>query len=111
MKRLIIGILLGALLGVICIVGALLRSEETLETSYLAAFWYNRVIIGLALGLAFPLKRLNAALIRGGLTGFAISFAFYLTTGFEDFIGFFAGIIYGLVIGYVLYLYDTKTTL
>ena len=110
MKRLFIGIILGALLGVVCIIGALLRSEEALQTVYLAAFWYNRLIIGLALGIALPLKNLKPALTRGGLIGLAVSFAFYLTTDFNDFTGFFAGVIYGFIIAYVLYLYDVKTT-
>ncbi|MGM0436496.1 MAG: hypothetical protein ACQEQA_05540 [Bacillota bacterium] len=109
MKRILLGTALGALLGVVCILGALIRSEETLSTVYLIAFWYNRVIIGIALGIALPVKTLKHALVRGGLIGLAISFAFYLTTDFNDFVGFFAGIVYGFIIGYVLYLYDKKT--
>ncbi|MFP4078332.1 MAG: hypothetical protein ACLFUQ_04240 [Candidatus Izemoplasmataceae bacterium] len=109
MKRLLIGLSLGALLGVVCIVGATLRSEEALEPVYLTAFWYNRVIIGLALGIAVPLLDIRKALLRGALIGLAVSFAFYLTTDFNDFTGFFAGIVYGVIIAYVLQLYDGKT--
>ena len=89
MKRILIGTLLGALLGVVCIVGAVLRSEETLKTVYLAAFWYNRLIIGIALGIAVPFKSLKPALLRGAVIGLVVSFAFYLTTDFNDFVGFF----------------------
>ena len=109
MKRLLIGLGLGALLGVVCIVGATLRSEEALEPIYLTAFWYNRIIIGLALGLAVPGTEMKTALLRGAIVGFAVSFAFYLTTGFNDFTGFFAGIVYGVIIAYVLHLYDKRT--
>jgi hypothetical protein len=108
MKRLTIGIILGALLGVVCIIGANIRSEEALEPIYLTAFWYNRVIIGMAIGLTGSILDLKKVLVRGGMIGFVVSFAFYLTTGFNDFVGFFAGIVYGVIIAYILYLYDIK---
>ncbi len=97
---------MGAALGVVCIVGAMLRSDEALDPLYLTAFWYNRVLIGLMLGLAKPERALKNALIKGGILGFVVSFAFYITTGFNDFTGFFAGIVYGLIIATVLYRFD-----
>jgi len=88
----------GALLGVVCIVGASLRSETGLDTTYLFAFWYNRVLMGLAIGLAARAKSLERALLRGALLGLLVSFAFYSSTGFGDVVGFGAGIVYGVMI-------------
>jgi len=101
MKRVGLGLLLGATLGIFCIVGASLRTEGTVETYYLFSFWYNRVIIGLVIGL-IPKDHLKGALIKGGLSGLVVSFAFYSSTNFEDVVGFIAGIIYGLIIAFLL---------
>ncbi len=88
----------GALLGVVCIVGASLRSNEPLALSYLFAFWYNRVLMGAFIGIV-PLPKKNAhALLMGAAIGLFISFAFYSATNFHDLIGFIVGIPYGLII-------------
>jgi len=51
-KRLKICIATGAILGVFCIVGALVRSGFQRDAIFLFALWYNRLIMGLMIGLA-----------------------------------------------------------
>ncbi|MFU8786815.1 MAG: hypothetical protein ACNA7U_06145 [Candidatus Izemoplasmataceae bacterium] len=106
-KRLLIGIITGALLGVVCIIGAQVRSGFTQNIDYLFAFWYNRLLMGTVLGLLTGIP-LNKAIIRGIILGTLISFAFYASTGFADVIGFIAGIVYGIIIETTLYHFDTK---
>ena len=105
-KRVLIGIISGAILGVVCILGANLRSTETLETTYLFAFWFNRVLIGLVVGL-ISRNILKLRIIHGALFGTLISFGFYSATSFEDIIGFIAGIFYGVIIALVIFYFDS----
>ena len=102
-KRLLLGISAGAILGIFCIIGASVRSGFTHEADYLFAFWYNRVIIGMAIGLASQLNDLRKVILRGAIIGTAVSFAFLSSTGFGDFVGFFAGLVYGVIIDFVLF--------
>ena len=51
-KRMKICIASGAVLGVICIVGASARSGFQSDAYLLFALWYNRLIMGLVIGLA-----------------------------------------------------------
>ena|SRR6056297_919475 len=97
-KRLKISLLMGAILGVVCIIGALIRSGFNLSSVYLFAFWYNRLLIGLVIGISQKTERLPKALARGAIFGFLVSFAFYSATGFSDPVGFVAGIFYGVII-------------
>jgi len=102
-RRIFISLLAGALLGVLCIVGAQLRYGNQLETNYLFAFWFNRVLIGLVIGLASKCFTLPKALIRGAILGAFVSFAFYSSTGYYDLTGFIAGIVYGVIIEFAAY--------
>jgi len=102
-KRVIIGILLGAILGVICIVGASLRMPGELSPVYLFAFWFNRLLMGLMIGLLSRPKNIKHALFRGIFFGTLISFAFYSATIFFDLTGFLAGLVYGIIIEGTLY--------
>ncbi len=102
MKKIALGLLWGALLGVVCIAGASLRSEETLSGSYLFAFWYNRLLIGLVIGL-LPKQSFKHFLISGVILGTVVSFAFYASTDFADPIGFVAGAVYGAIIPLILH--------
>ncbi len=102
-RRIFYGLLLGAVLGIFCIVGASLRDPNTLSFIYLFSFWYNRVIMGLVIGLLPKSKTLEFALLRGLIFGGLISFAFYGATEFNDLMGFFAGFAYGVIIEYVLF--------
>ncbi len=95
MKEALIG---GALLGIICVVGAYIRSGSTASPVFVFSLWYNRVIIGLAVGAPWQETSRPKALLRGTLLGLLISFAFYSATGFQDHISFVAGILYGAII-------------
>ena len=107
-KRMKVSLAAGAILGVVCIVGAQVRSGFEQEAFYLFAFWYNRLLMGLVIGLAVRTKALPQALTRGGFLGLLVSLAFYSATGFHDFVGFLAGIAYGLIIEYAAFRYAPK---
>lgn len=97
-KRLIQALIGGALLGIICVVGAYIRSGSTTSPIFVFSLWYNRVIIGLAVGAPWKVSSRGKALLRGAILGLAISFAFYSSTGFQDPISFVAGIVYGVIL-------------
>jgi len=103
-KRLIVSIIGGAILGGVCIIGAHIRYDGTLEFSYLLSFWFNRVLIGLFIGLLPANISLPKRLVRGFLVGIFISFAFYSATEFLDLTGFLVGGIYGIIIEYAAYM-------
>jgi uncharacterized membrane protein len=95
MKEALIG---GALLGIICVVGAYVRSGSTASPVFVFSLWYNRVIIGLAVGAPWNETSRTKALLRGAILGLLVSFAFYSSTGFQDHISFVAGIVYGAIL-------------
>jgi uncharacterized membrane protein len=95
MKEALIG---GALLGIICVVGAYIRSGSSASPTFVFSLWYNRVIIGLAVGAPWKTTSRGKALLRGALLGLLVSFAFYCSTDFQDPISFVAGIVYGALI-------------
>ncbi|MGB6369826.1 MAG: hypothetical protein WBF68_02170 [Atribacterota bacterium] len=105
-KRMKTCIASGAVLGVFCIVGAFVRSGYQSETYYLFALWYNRVIMGLLIGLAGGNLGWPKVIGRGALFGLIVSFAFYSSTGFNDIVSFLAGILYGIIIEYIAFKYD-----
>jgi len=104
-KRLTISIVAGALLGIVCIIGGSIRASGFAGSElFLIAMWYNRVIMGLTIGLAGDWQLIEGAAnryLRGILIGLLISAAFFLSTGFQDVLAFFAGLIYGVIIEYV----------
>ena len=77
-KRLIAGIVTGALLGVLCIIGGGIRLGFSGNSMLLAGMWYNRLVMGALIG-----------------------FAFLLSTGFRDPVGLAAAMVYGLIIDIV----------
>ncbi len=97
-KRLKEALIGGALLGIICVVGAYLRSGSSASPGLIFSLWYNRVIIGLAVGAPWKTTSRSKALLRGAILGLLVSFAFYSSTGFTDHISFVAGIVYGVVL-------------
>jgi len=99
---------MGAILGIFCILGAKVRYDNTLANWYLFAFWFNRVLIGLVIGLVAWETNLYIRLVRGLLLGLLVSFAFYSSTNYLDLVGFLAGGIYGIIIEYVGYLLRKK---
>lgn len=102
-KRLLFGLILGAILGVFCIVGASLRMPGELSFVYLFSFWFNRLLMGLVIGLLSKPKHIKFGLIRGVFFGAFVSFAFYSATEFNDLMGFLAGVVYGMIIETVLF--------
>ena len=95
MKEALIG---GALLGIVCVVGAYIRSGSTASPIFVFSLWYNRVIIGLAVGAPWKATNQSKALLRGAILGLMVSFAFYSATNFQDPISFVAGLVYGALI-------------
>lgn len=105
-KRMKICIVVSAILGVICIIGASVRSGFQSEPYFLFALWYNRLVMGMMIGLAGKNTGLSKVISRGAFLGLLVSFAFYASTGFDDVVSFLAGIIYGIIIEYVAFKYD-----
>ena len=88
----------GAILGLVCVAGAYIRSGSAASPVFVFSLWYNRVIIGLAVGAPWPAKPRNKALLRGAALGLLVSLAFYSSTGFQDPVSFVAGILYGVIL-------------
>ncbi len=110
-KRLIISILAGAILGIFCIVGLSIRLGVAGNELFIFATWINRVVMGLVIGLAPYYKIKNTTrniIIRGAFFGLVISGSFYLSTDFKDTLGFFAGIVYGIIIDFIATRYEKK---
>ena len=105
-QNIVIGLITGALLGVICIVGASLRNPDATNV-FLFAFWFNRVVMGLAIGMMRESSR-NMMILKGLVLGTFISFTFYSATNFEDLMGFIAGMAYGVIIGFAVYYFPKR---
>ncbi|MDD3572798.1 MAG: hypothetical protein PHP07_07635 [Eubacteriales bacterium] len=97
-KRMKVSILAGAVLGVVCIAGALVRSGGTAGFGFLFALWFNRVLMGMTIGLAHEKADQRTLILRGALLGLIVSFAFYSASGFTDVVSFLAGVVYGVII-------------
>ncbi|MFO7809837.1 MAG: hypothetical protein R6V47_00495 [Candidatus Delongbacteria bacterium] len=98
-KRAIIGLILGAVLGVFCIIGVNTRMGDQVTGLFLFATWFNRVVMGLMIGFYTPATgNLLHSAVRGGLLGLIVSFSLYSATEFIDTPGFIAGIVYGVII-------------
>ena len=100
-KRMKVSVLTGVALGVVCIIGALIRSGGTSGFYFLFALWFNRVLMGMVIGLITEKAKYLTMILRGASLGLIVSFAFFSATGFVDVISFFAGIIYGIIIEFV----------
>lgn len=106
MKRLLIGTLAGALLGVVCILGVAQRlptAPVPSETGYLANAWFQRLIMGVIVGLAGNLRLFGApqglpnAALRGLLIGAFTSVSFAFLGQQTTWTYFAAGLGFGLV--------------
>jgi hypothetical protein len=95
MKASLIG---GAVLGLICVIGAFVRSGFTASPVFVFSLWYNRVIIGLLVGAPWGPANRGMRLLRGAGLGLAVSFAFYSSTDFADPVSFLAGVVYGMIL-------------
>lgn len=97
-KRMKVALIGGALLGLVCVIGAYVRSGFTASPTFVFSLWYNRVLLGLIVGAPWPATARKKALLRGALLGLLVSFAFYCATGFSDPVSFAAGIVYGVIL-------------
>ena len=71
---------------------------------FLLANWYNRVIMGLVIGLAGGITVIKGKfnpLLRGLLLGLMVSLALFISTELRDPLGFMAGIAYGVIIDFL----------
>lgn len=109
-RRLGISILLGAILGVLCIIGVGSRVGITGNEWYLLGMWYNRVLMGVLIGFAgswMIVSReekegdLKNAAIRGFILGVVVTTSIFLSTEFRDVPAWFAGVAYGVIIDVV----------
>jgi hypothetical protein len=109
-KRAMMGLILGAVLGVFCIFGVNYRMGDQVSELFLFATWFNRIVMGLMIGFYTPVsKKLSTAALRGGILGLIVSFSLYSATDFLDTPGFIAGIFYGIIIDVICTKYgDTK---
>ncbi len=105
-KRLKVSILMGVILGVFCIIGAAVRSGYQRDALWLFALWYNRLLMGLLIGLPWRNNSLLKAIGRGALLGLFVSFAFYSATGFDDIVSFLAGMAYGMIVEGIAFVFD-----
>lgn len=106
-KRIFLGLIIGAFLGLICVGGASVRMPDQ-DPSYLFSLWYNRVLMGLVISILGRAKTVKFTILRGFILGGLISYAFYATTGHQDLVSFLAGFIYGVIIDLSLYRLDKK---
>jgi len=110
-RRIGIALIVGALLGILCIIGVGSRIPGGYSNIvYLTAVWYNRVLMGLMVGLAGGITLIKSdknknyinAIVRGLLIGLIVSSAtLLLSETILDLMGWFAGIIYGPIIDVV----------
>ena len=107
-RRMKISLITGILLGIVCIIGASIRSGFERETYWLFALWYNRLLMGFIIGAPWKTAELKMALTRGAAIGLLASFAFYSSVGFGDTISFLAGIIYGIIIEFAAYKFEKQ---
>jgi len=110
-NRLLPAVIAGALLGVLCIIGIGFRLGFSGNEVFLFSAWFNRLIMGLVIGLAggiFISRGKSNWVWRGLILGFIISYAWYLDTGYRDLAGFAAGVVYGLIIDGVATYYERR---
>lgn len=106
-KKIITGIIAGAILGVFCIIGVSVRLGFNGNELFILATWVNRVVIGLVVGLAYCCAA-NGNIFRGAILGLIISGSFFFATAFKDIPGFVAGILYGIIIEAIITKFNKK---
>ena len=104
-KRMAIALVSGAVLGLFCVLGASVRLGWQGNQILIVSLWYNRLVMGLLIGLAGELTLVKGEYnwaLRGILLGLVVSAAYFLTAGATDWVSFFAGVLYGFIIELVL---------
>ena len=107
-KRLLVAIITGAILGVFCIIGVGSRIGYG-NYIFLLAMWYNRVVMGLLIGLSGEIRLTKGPIntvIRGFILGIIVSSTIFLSSEFRDVPSFFAGMVYGIIIDFVATRYE-----
>lgn len=105
-KRLLLGVLSGAILGIFCIIGVGTRLGFSGNELFLFSTWFNRLLLGLVIGLSPKIREFKNVIIRGSILGLIVSFSLFVATNFLDVPGFIAGIVYGIIIEFILYKLD-----
>jgi hypothetical protein len=105
-KRIVLGLLSGAILGILCIIGVGTRVGFSGNLVYLIGMWYNRVIMGLVIGLSGKIIIIENnlkqnSILRGAILGLVVTSAIFLSTSFKDIPSFLVGVVYGIIIDYV----------
>lgn len=107
-KRLGVSVLLGAVLGIFCIIGVGSRVGIAGNELYLFGMWYNRVLMGVLIGFAGSWKliqgeekNLKNAAVRGFILGIIVTSAIFFSTSLKDVPAWFAGVAYGVIIDVV----------
>jgi hypothetical protein len=107
-KRLGISVIIGAILGILCILGVGTRLGFSGNEWYLFGMWYNRVLMGLLIGFAGSWKIIEGkenatknAVVRGFILGAIVTSAILFSTAFRDIISWAAGLVYGIIIDYL----------
>jgi hypothetical protein len=98
--RIKISIALGVVAGAICLYGTLTSIPGVLTLPILAAIFYDRVLLGFVVGIAYGLK--IHPLIRGAIIGAVVSLLIAIPSGITGgalLMG--AGVVYGIVIDLV----------
>ncbi len=98
-SRMKTSIIMGSLLGIVCIIGVVYRFGYRGNYIFLLGMWYNRLLMGFVIGLVDDKKRIMV-ILRGATLGLIISLAFFISTEFRDPVGFAVGIGYGIIIDY-----------
>lgn len=110
-KRILIATVTGAILGIFCIIGVSVRLGFAGNELFIFSTWLNRVVMGFVIGFApyYAMKQTTPkVLLRGALFGLILSGSFFIATEFRDVPGFFAGIVYGIIIDYIATKYGEK---
>jgi len=108
-RRIGIAVVVGSLLGVLCIIGVGARIPgQYSNVIYLTAVWYNRVLMGLMVGFAGHVTIIKSeneknyvnAIVRGLIIGLIVSSATLLLSDTLplDWLGWFMGLVYGPII-------------
>lgn len=111
-RRIGISVVVGALLGVLCIIGVGARIPGNYSNViYLTGVWYNRVIMGLMVGFAGHVTIIKSekeknyvnSIVRGIIIGLIVSSATLLLSDTIplDWLGWFMGLLYGPIIDVV----------
>jgi hypothetical protein len=99
-RRIKISLALGVVAGAICLYGTLTSIPGVLSLPILATIFYDRVLLGFVVGIAYGLK--IHPVIRGAIIGAVVSLIIAIPSGITGgalLMG--AGVVYGIIIDLV----------